>query len=126
MALKTPVLLSNIRILDIHADVGDVHILVMACIDQADLPVVLVIDDSVAEHGEIRSLHLGQLVVSNYPALVQFRFHLSIDKDPCQGPADQPCGKYCQEGMKKPSEYTQYGHCGIADAKENLNKDLLL
>ena len=47
MAFETPVLLGNVAVLEIHADVVNIHILIMTGIDKADLPAVLVIDDRI-------------------------------------------------------------------------------
>ena len=49
MALKTPVLLSDVCVLNVHADAGDAHILVVAGIDKPDLPPVLVVNNGIGQ-----------------------------------------------------------------------------
>ena len=53
VGLKPPVLLGDIGILNVHADVADVHILIMASVDQADLVSVLVVNNGIRQHAEV-------------------------------------------------------------------------
>ena len=78
VALETPVLLGDVGILQVQADVPDVHVLVVPRVDQADLIAVLIVDQGVREHGKILAAHLSQLVISHFTALVQLRFYLDV------------------------------------------------
>ena len=49
MALKTSVLLSNVCVLNVHADAGDAHILVVAGIDKPYLTAVLVVNHGIGQ-----------------------------------------------------------------------------
>ena len=44
MVFKSPVLLGDITVLQVHADVVTIHILIMTCVDQTDLFSVLIVD----------------------------------------------------------------------------------
>ena len=76
---KTPVLLGNISILQIHADLADRDIFVMSGIDQPDELVVFIVYFRVRQHTEVLALHLCELIVGNFPAVVELRAHLGID-----------------------------------------------
>lgn len=78
MALKAAVLLGNIAVLQVHADLTDIYILIMACINKPDLFSVLVINEGIREHGKIGPFHLRQFVIGDLTALIQLRLCFCI------------------------------------------------
>ena len=104
MALEAPVLLGDVGVLQVQADVPDVHVLVVSRIDQADLISVLIVDHGVREHGKILAAHLSQLVISHFTALVQLWFYLDVQNGGSDHGADQPHGEQGQKRAQKPSQ----------------------
>ena len=77
--VKTPpVFLGYVGILNIHADMVDIHIFIMSGIDNPDLIAVLIVNNRIGQHTEIGTLHRRQLIVSNFTAVIQF--WLNLDK----------------------------------------------
>ena len=104
MGFETPVLLGNISILQIHADLADGDIFVMSGIDQSDQLVILIVYFRVGQHVEVLALHLRQLIIGNFPAVVQLRTHLGVDEQTNENAQDQSTCQKMQNGLKQPSE----------------------
>ena len=70
MTLKAAVLLGNIAVLQVHAYLTYIYILIMTCVNKSDLLSGLVIDNGIREHGKIGPFHLCQFVIGDLTALV--------------------------------------------------------
>ena len=79
VAFKTPILLGNVGILQVHADILNGDIFIVTGIDQANELIVFVIDLCVGKQLKVLPLHLSQLVVGDLPAVIQIRLYLCID-----------------------------------------------
>lgn len=79
VAFKTPVLLGNVGVLQVHADILNGDILIMAGINQANELIVFIIDLCIGKQLEVLPLHLRQFVIGDLPAVIQIRLHLCID-----------------------------------------------
>ena len=79
MAFKTPILLGNVGVLQVHADILNGDIFIVTGIDQANELIVFVIDLCVGKQLKVLPLHLSQLVVGDLPAVIQIRLYLCID-----------------------------------------------
>ena len=65
----------------------------MAGIDQADLPSVLIVDDGVGQHTEIRTVHGCQFIICDFPAMIQLRLYLDEDEHRRAYPCDAADGQ---------------------------------
>ena len=104
VGFEASVFLGNISILQIHADLADGDIFVMSGIDQADQLIVFIVYFCVRQHTEVLALHLRQLIVGNFPAVVQLRTYLRINEQANEAAQKQTAGQNMQDGLKQPSE----------------------
>ena len=107
VAFKAPVLLGNVSILQVHTDMVDVHILVVAGIDQTDLVSVLIIYDGIRQHTEIGTIHGGKGVICDFTAVLQLWFYFDKQKDACAYAQDKGDGQYCQKRFEKSAHDTK-------------------
>ena len=70
VTLETTVLLGNVAVLQVHAYLTYIYILIMTCVNKSDLLSGLVIDNGIREHGKIGPFHLCQFVIGDLTALV--------------------------------------------------------
>ena len=76
----------------------------MSGIDQADQLIVFIVYFCVRQHTEVLALHLRQLIVGNFPAVVQLRTYLRINEQANEAAQKQTAGQNMQDGLKQPSE----------------------
>ena len=103
MVFKSPVLLGDITVLQVHADVVDIHILIMTRVDQTDLFSVLIVDYCIGQHGKIGTVHLSKLVIGNLPAFVKLRFDCCVEDQSCCRHDKKGSGKDRKNSFKKPA-----------------------
>ena len=104
VGFETPVLLGDVSILQIHADLVNGDIFVMSGIDQANQLVVLIVYFCVGQHTEVLALHLCQFIVGNFPAVVQLRTYFCVDEQADEAAQNQSAGQKMQDGLKQPSK----------------------
>ena len=85
----------------------DVHILVVAGIDQTDLVSVLIIYDGIRQHTEIGTIHGGKGVICDFTAVLQLWFYFDKQKDACAYAQDKGDGQYCQKRFEKSAHDTK-------------------
>ena len=76
----------------------------MSGIDPADQLIVFIVYFCVRQHTEVLALHLRQLIVGNFPAVVQLRTYLRINEQANEAAQKQTAGQNMQDGLKQPSE----------------------
>ena len=103
MVFKSPVLLGDITVLQVHADVVNIHILIMTRVDQTDLFSVLIVDYCIGQHGKIGTVHLSKLVIGNLPAFVKLRFDCCVEDQSCCRHDKKGSGKDRKNSFKKPA-----------------------
>ena len=104
VALKSPVLLCDVGVLDVHADLADRDILVVSCVDQTNLAAILVVDFRVRKHAEIGALHLRQLVIGDGTAVIQFGADFCINEERHKRTDDHDACQDLKHAIKKPAK----------------------
>ena len=120
MALKAPVLLSNICVLNVHADAGNAHILVVSGIDKSYLAAVPVVNRGVGQLGKIRAFHLRQLVIGQFAALIQVRLDLGVNQQAQDGSHYESGCHYGQKGVEQPAGDAQKADSYVADHQQDF------
>ena len=108
VGFEAPVFLGYVGILKVQADMGDVRILIVACIDDADALSIFVKDFRIGKHAEILSFHLGQGVIRHCPAAFQMRLYFHKDCTSCYKTKDEKYGNHLEQGLQQPSDSSQY------------------
>ena len=107
MVFKSPILLGDITVLQVHADVVNIHILIVTRVDQTDLFSVLIVDYCIGQHGKIGTVHLSKLVIGNLPAFVKLRFDCCVEDQSCCRHDKKGSGKDRKNSFKKPAGDSQ-------------------
>ena len=76
----------------------------MSGIDQSDQLVILIVYFRVGQHMEVLALHLRQLIIGNFPTVVQLRTYLRINEQANETAQNQTAGQNMQDRLKQPSE----------------------
>ena len=102
--LKAAVLLSYVGVLKIQADLGNIHILVVAGIDKADALSILIKDFRVGEHTEIIPFHLSQGIISHLPTSLQMGLYFHKDNSSRNKTEDEGHSDGLKQSLQKPSD----------------------
>ena len=126
MTLKAAVLLGNIAVLQVHADLTDIHILIMACINKPDLFSVLIINEGIREHGKIGPFHLRQFVIGDLTAFIQLRLCFCIDQKADDRHDNKTGSDHRQYAMKEPANNPEAGCNGVTGSMVHFFRCLLV